>query len=137
MVWNQKKWDEERPTPCKLVEGAKVEAVLTELESIRLTLNNGKTLNLDLYGDCCSHSYYTDQALQEAKSLVGMTLVSLDERSGSSPNNKDESTGTQENTSWHFLIIKTDKDEITLDWRNDSNGYYDGNVETYLTDTLN
>lgn len=30
---------------------------------------------------------------------------------------------------WHFLVFTTDKGHVTLDWRNRSNGYYDGAIE--------
>lgn len=31
---------------------------------------------------------------------------------------------------WAFLVFETDRGHATIDWRNDSNGYYSGNVAT-------
>lgn len=120
--------------------GAKVKSVATveDMTGAHLLLEDGRTLTLDLYGDCCSHSFFTDG--DQFNELVGSTIWAIDERDGmSDPTIGDVKTVLDENDnaesiSWHFLVFTTDKGHVTLDWRNDSNGYYDGEVHPSITE---
>jgi hypothetical protein len=93
-----------------------------DIDQVILTLADGRTLWLALDGDCCSHSYYADP--KQFDELIGATIQQIEERDG-----KEEQGGE---VSWHFLVFTTDKGHVTIDWRNDSNGYYDGSVHPSL-----
>ncbi len=94
---------------------------------VTLYTSDGSAYSLTLDGDCCSRSYFTPEALQELKSLEGSTILEVDDRAGPSKDGLPETDGSND-VSWHFLVFVTDKGHVTVDWRNDSNGYYDGSV---------
>jgi hypothetical protein len=112
--------------------GLTVENVDTSVP--KLLLSNGKTLVLELEGEAGSGSTYTDP--DQFKELLGAKIQSIEERTGPADiPGRDYSDGQGADcVSWHFLVFKTDKGHVTVDWRNDSNGYYDGWVEPKLQD---
>lgn len=91
-----------------------------------LFFENGDSARFELDGDCCSTSDFTDDAMLAFKELIGRTIVSIEDRDGSSSQAVEEKYPEGDQLSWHFLVITTDKGHVTIDWRNDSNGYYDG-----------
>lgn len=96
--------------------GHTVTSVVAGDSQATLHLDTGESVVLDLYGDCCSQSFYTDPA--QFNELVGAKVQAVAERAGESPNGGE--------TSPHFLVFETDRGHVTIDWRNESNGYYDG-----------
>ncbi len=110
---------------AKLIIGSKVTgiSVLKDYE-VSLLLDGGWQARLWLDADCCSNSFFTD--MTQFDELVGATIVEFEERHGKSREDLKEDNLRDECPSWHFLVIKTDKGHVTIDWRNDSNGYYDG-----------
>ena len=110
------------------VKGAKVISV----EGPSLRFEDGRELEFGLEGDCCSSSTFTDE--DQFKELVGATIQSIEERDGASDlAGRDYSVDYAECRSWHFLVFVTSKGHVTIDWHNDSNGYYDGWVIPNLT----
>lgn len=109
-------------------------------ETIALYLDNGKALALQLSGECCSTSAFTEEAFAAALELIGAEVQKVEHHSGGSTGYRgDEDPPVPERTaalalqyppseadSWHFIIFTTDKCYVTIDWRNMSNGYYDG-----------
>lgn len=77
-------------------------------------------LRLELTGDCCSHSFYTDP--KQFLELMGSTITHIEERENKTDETDDEVQR------WKFLVFTTDRGHVTIDWRNDSNGYYDGEI---------
>lgn len=94
-------------------------------ELLTLTLDDGKLVHLAIDGDCCSSSYFEENSVKDAYGLVGQTLVNI-EHVSSALNDKDEESVC---TKYHAIKITTDKEVVVLDWRNESNGYYDGTCE--------
>jgi hypothetical protein len=121
---------------AKSAIGKKVSSINTDSsEDMVLHFEDGSKLSLQLDGDCCSSSYFTEDATTDAKDLVGTTITSFDESYGSGGDHgpySDEG-GYDSCTSWHFLTIYTNQGHVTLDWRNDSNGYYDGTLSFKFT----
>lgn len=92
-------------------------------DMVYLTLEDNKRVVLRLEGDCCSRSYFKDDA--ELRALVGagkITSAELRELGAL------ESDTGGDVTRCHALVITTEKGSFTIDWRNDSNGYYDGTL---------
>lgn len=89
---------------------------------------NGMKLTIELEGDCCSHSYFSDDSFREARGLIGERLVSIEETDNLNPKFEHEAGNPDECDviRWSGIKIRTDKQETVLDWRNDSNGYYSG-----------
>lgn len=95
-----------------------------------LYLSDGARLEISLDGECCSMSEFTD--MDQFKELIGAKIQKIEERDGTSdlvgrvyPDDDDDDA---ECRSWHFLVFETDKGHVTVDWHNDSNGCYDGEV---------
>jgi hypothetical protein len=104
---------------------------------IDLTSADGDVLNLHLEGDCCSSSFFDDDSVLDVKSLLGERLMDVESVAWDCPvpdvnGDCQCSTGMDDETIHSALIIKTDRQSITLMWRNESNGYYSGYLECYL-----
>jgi hypothetical protein len=119
-------WTDERKNLYAQVAGRQVVNVI-DAGAVSLVLDNGQVLQIDLEGDCCSSSYFAD--VKQFDELKGATIQSIEERdeASSTPLAKPEDDNDS-SVSWHFLVFTTDKGHVTIDWRNDSNGYYDGTV---------
>lgn len=111
------------------VAGREVEYVTRAGDGmVHLHLTGNVVATLELEGDCCSRSYFTD--LAQFDELVGATITQVEERD--EPSRDGLPTGDPveyvDAISWHFLVVVTNKGHVTIDWRNDSNGYYDGTI---------
>jgi hypothetical protein len=121
MSWN----DDQQKLLGRKVVGVARAVVLDkyddERDSVELQFDNGDTASVYLTGDCCSRSHFTDP--KQFDELVGATIQAVEHRDGPVTGEED-----REVQKWHFLVFVTDRGHVTLDWRNDSNGYYDGDV---------
>lgn len=106
-----------------------------------LYLDNGDAWEFKLDGDCCSSSEYTPEGLGAFQDLLGRRIQKVEDRHGGNVgyrgdegelNPRVQKLARQyppsESDSWHFLIFETDRGHVTVDWRNQSNGYYDGSI---------
>jgi hypothetical protein len=113
-----------------------------------LFLDTGKAFAFDLEGDCCSVSEFTPEGLEAFKELQGARVLAVEAREGGSVRDDGSLSAlihgtppalerrtidlamrypsTQDVDAWHFLVFTTDRGHVTIDWRNSSNGYYDG-----------
>lgn len=90
---------------------------------------------LHLEGDCCSSSYFDDGSVQDIRDLVGERLMSIESVGWTCPDSDpcQCNGGYGDGRTDHMaLILKTDKQSISALWRNDSNGYYSGWLETAI-----
>lgn len=87
---------------------------------------DGCEYRINLDGDCCSSSYFSPEGEEAIRDLAGKTIRSVEHRDGPSSNNPDKKYEDNDCTIWSFLFFETDQGSITIDWRNDSNGYYSG-----------
>jgi hypothetical protein len=88
-----------------------------------LGMTDGSTLTLKLDGDCCSYSVFHEP--EQFDELIGATIQGIEERDSEREGQGDENS---EETTWHMLCFITNRGHVTIDWRNESNGYYDGYV---------
>lgn len=112
-------WDKSVRTEA-LVRGRTIKSVAQVDDDVVLELDRGK-LTLRLTADCCSTSYFAD--VKQFDPLVGATIFDLEERDLGEVENPES-----ECTKAHCLVFTTNRGHETIDWRNDSNGYYDGTV---------
>jgi hypothetical protein len=120
--------------------GRVVESIAFSNDNWDLDVNfkDGTKLELKLEGDCCSSSYFTEDAVEDAWELVGSTIVSIEDRDdGHNKDREYKDTDDFTSTIWSFLVFKTNKGHVTLDWRNDSNGYYSGWVKAEFKEAVN
>jgi hypothetical protein len=98
---------------------------VSHVEEATLRFADGTGIRFWLSGDCCSQSDWTK--VEQFKDLLGSKIFDAEERYGHSDNNLPEPENS-DCISWHFLVFVTDKGHVTIDWHNDSNGYYDGEL---------
>lgn len=103
------------------------------VETITLALEDGTEVHLKLTADCCSSSYFEPRCLAEVRALVGQSLVSVENiepvtvgRAEDVAEPDDRQRGYYK---YHAVKITTNRETVVLDWRNESNGYYDGECE--------
>lgn len=127
MVFNMDK------QPFKL---AKVELTSTESnedwykadeEQLTLIAESGDRVVLALTGDCCSGSYFEAQSVKDVQGLVGQTIVGIEAVKSAQPNKETDDGLTQ----YHAIKITTNQETVVVDWRNESNGFYDGECTIY------
>jgi hypothetical protein len=106
------------------IAGAEVDQSTVETDTTAiLTDTEGNRYRFALSGDCCSGSYYDDP--KQFQELVGSTILDVEERAGDGFREDDSEVAP------HFLVFRTDRGHVTIDWRNISNGWYDG--ECHMT----
>lgn len=91
-------------------------------ESLNLTLSNGSKIEYRAIGECCSSSFI--ESIDDLSVLQDCTIFDVQIVEGESKDVDDYSVHK-----WHFVKFKTSKGWATLSFRNESNGYYDGQLE--------
>lgn len=96
----------------------------------------GEILRIELSGECCDRSFFEAHSLDDANDLVGTSIRAIEKvqlQEKVQFQEKGEYKGWDDDyTTYHALIISADKLSITLDWRNESNGFYTGYAEIFL-----
>lgn len=95
-------------------------------DQLVLTAEDGRKLEINLYGDCCSQTFFDDDAKMDVADCVGHTLLSIVE-AGELPGRVEYPASDVE--AYYSLHIMTDRADFHIPFRNDSNGYYGGNAE--------
>lgn len=104
-----------------------IENVIATDHRLTLVATSGHQVEVELDGDCCSHSFFDDHSKLDARGLMGERLMSIEDSGRTGPEvDPIAVVNDAESTEYHALIVKTDKQSITVDWRNESNGYYGG-----------
>lgn len=93
-------------------------------EDLFIEATDGREVRLALTADCCSESYFERMSVKEALSLYDQELQSI--RQVSSKISDFEDSENFKAIKYHAIELVTDVGVTTIDWRNDSNGYYDG-----------
>ena len=121
-------------TEFEVLVGKKVIAVSVQDDVAYLVLESGRVAVLTLEGDCCSSSSFTPEGMAAFNELIGATITAVEQRGNESPEwqRREEACAARhppsDVDSWHFLVFITDRGHVTIDWRNSSNGYYDGSI---------
>lgn len=120
-------WDAEEK--LQTLVGRKLKSVSLSADKGTLTVEaqDGQTLKFGVEGDCCSHSWI--EHLETPKDLDGATVIECSNQGVGEIDSGDE----YECLRGYQTIIQTDKGEITMEYRNSSNGYYGGYL-VYLGD---
>ena len=106
----------------------------TDKEVITFTYQDGTKTRLGVEGDCCSESWI--EHLEMPNDLNGATI--LEHRSADEVDATDDDSLNPKNESYHGRVhdclkvysdtFVTNRGDITLEYRNSSNGYYGGNL---------
>lgn len=113
-------------------DGPVIENVVADESRVRIVTADGPALVIELVGDCCSRSYFETNSLLDARSLLGERLIGVRRAASGLPNVSDENSATR----YHAIVVRTDQQSITIDWRNESNGYYDGWADLFVDDRM-
>lgn len=109
--------------------GRRVDDVTITGDRVTLRLDDGRAVLFGLEGECCSRSYFTDP--EQFVELGGLIIQKVELRSGNSGfvgNLSKEKEEKKSELKWHFLVFITNEGHVTIDWRNESNGYYAGEI---------
>jgi len=108
-----------------------IENVIATSDQLRIISTDGHEVRVELEGDCCSSSFFDDYSLIDARGLMGEQLKGIEDTGRAEPEN-DPYKGGCDVIEYHALVVRTDKQSITIDWRNDSNGYYSGTARIFF-----
>ena len=116
------KWDdgfEELVKDHKVIDTMKWDS-----DSIRFTFTDGSTLVGATWGDCCSTTWIED--IDDATVIgTGAVLMGIDNVDMPDLGDPDEYTTRK----YYGIRFTTSRGQCTLDFRNDSNGYYGGSID--------
>jgi len=105
---------------------------VTALEdSITLTSEAGDALRLEVDGDCCSSSFFDKESKEDVQGLLGQELKLVEHVVCGDVFVKDDDWV---DTIIYALKITTNKQSISVMWRNESNGYYSGFITSRFND---
>ncbi len=94
-------------------------ALSDDQELVVFSFEDGAPAVFRVEGDCCSHSWV--EHLEAPASVAGRILVDVDDlRTG------QEETGDGLRQSYQTRFALDNGESITIEYRNDSNGYYGG-----------
>ena len=102
-----------------------IENIIPSSRRLEFISTRGDSLVVNLIGDCCSLSYFDPASCLDVESLMGETLMDIESNETRSERDVDGA----EKRIHYALIVRTDKQSVSLMWRNDSNGYYSGWTE--------
>ena len=110
--------------------GKKIEKI--ELSADKETLSvvaDGERYLYRVCGECCSSSWI--EHLEGADSVIGGTVTQVEELDMNANDEKEhcELCKNSDVLSVYQTLIKTEKGTATLEYRNDSNGYYGGYIQ--------
>lgn len=98
-------------------------ALATDGGAIQFTLDDGTTIIARADGDCCSHTWIAE--VQGVDQILDSRIVAVEEV-GSTRVNEGEQGDTV--IAFYGCKITSEKGYALLDYRNESNGYYGGNL---------
>lgn len=105
-----------------------------EKEFITFKFTDGSSRKFGVEGDCCSHSWI--EHLEMPNDVAGATILDVTDSGIVHPDTENQAFLKEHKHDClqvYNTVFKTDRGEIILEYRNDSNGYYGG----YLYDAGN
>ena len=92
-----------------------------------IVAEDSRELVIGLHGDCCSSSFFDDDAKMDIQDCLGETLTSI---ACENSDGKDRTEYPESDCeSYYYLEVTTNKHQFRIPFRNDSNGYYGGWAE--------
>jgi hypothetical protein len=107
-----------------------IENVITSDSTLKLVAADGREVRIELEGDCCSTSFFDDHSKLDVRDLLGQRLMDVSDAGRDAPD-PDPIPHRDDSQEYHALHIRTDRASITVDWRNESNGYYGGTARIW------
>lgn len=108
--------------------GKKIQRTLiNDSKNIMYWLVDDKWYSLNAIGDCCSYSWY--EHCDNADALDNATILEYDYTYEDS-----QQSGFDNEIKINMMKFKTNKGYCTIEFRNESNGYYSGWTEIHSVD---
>jgi hypothetical protein len=79
------------------------------------------------YGDCCSETWI--EHLEMPNNIIGATILDIE---NIDLPEKEKTIPAEGVHKFYRTIIKTDKGDIDIEYRNESNGYYGGSLDLHI-----
>ena len=111
----------------------------TDREQLDFEFEDGSVVSYLTYGDCCSFTWI--EHLEQPIDLRGAVITGVDEPEMEESTNSDDGGCTPEKqcnyptgdhshecVACYRTVFHTDKGDIDVEYRNDSNGYYGGDL---------
>lgn len=114
--------------------------VSDEKTTLTLTFDDGSINRYVAYGDCCSETWIEYLTVPSDVNGATITEVPTDYVDGREAT-EDERAASLAHHDWIEVLtvyqssIKTDRGEIIVEYRNDSNGYYGGSLNESVAPT--
>jgi len=108
-----------------------IENVIPGDQCIEFISTQGHRVAVYLIGDCCSRSYFDPDSSIDARGLMGEELLDIESNEVSTEHDAEDA----EQRIHYALIVRTNKQSVSLMWRNDSNGYYSGWTQIRINDS--
>lgn len=108
------------------IVGKKVKETVYNEKLLSFTLDDNSKIEYEPVGDCCSQSFIED--IDDLEALQNCEILSLDIERGESKEFENKFSWVEDVHKWTFYKFKTTKGYATLSFRNESNGYYDGEL---------
>jgi hypothetical protein len=116
--------------------GKKIERVEHDKDNLRFFFEDGKKWFLQAEGDCCSYTWIEHLEKPSDADLKGATLLDVFESSPVEDNDGKVDADDDECIQFYLTTFRTSVGDIQVDYRNSSNGYYGGSLETLSTSSL-
>lgn len=94
--------------------------------SIVFTTDKDKEIVFYADGDCCSFSWFAH--ISGIKNILGHTITKIDDSKYLTPQEEAEKDGSYESLAVYGYDLHSDIGICTIEFRNESNGYYGGSV---------
>ena len=108
----------------RVVASVRVDSTKTEKDTFTMTFAEGDSLICGVEGDCCSNSWI--EHMEAPKDLAGAVVLAVEESAVVSNTVEDDSDDALIQVyQTHF---RTTRGDVSLEYRNSSNGYYGGNL---------
>jgi hypothetical protein len=110
-------------TPNRILVGRTITAVYLaeDKKAIRFDVAGGDPIIAKADGDCCSSTWIEN--IENAEALIGTPVLSASDISMREDQRDDDGL-----IQFYGFKISTAKGDCILDYRNESNGYYGGNL---------
>ena len=105
-----------------------IKSVFTSSSSVEIISEEGQSLVIEIDGDCCSSSYFDDNDQADLQGLIGEQLREAEDVESRISDGGDDPYYT---TLYYCVKFTTDKQSISVNWRNESNGFYAGYYSTF------
>lgn len=109
----------------KDLNGLKINSLELSTDKTVLKINTDKgPIYLVAVGDCCSSSWF--EHISGTNNVIGGIINDFSHLDLYSNSFADENPGEYEHIQYYSTVIKTNKGQLELEYRNSSNGYYGG-----------